>query len=274
MNDHAALGFFLASGAGQRFCMYHPPAPGPCRGAVLFVAPFGDEMNKSRRMAALQARRLAAQGFGVLLPDLGGCGDSDGEMDWAGWHADLAQAAAWLGERLEGPLYLLGLRLGGLLALDFARRCPAVAGIVLWQPVTLGEAFITQLLRLKLAGNLLAEGGAPATGSAELRAALDAGEVLEIGGYELTPAMARDIGVLEAAALAPPGCPVHWFELVADASRPLSPATVRIAAAWRGAGVALATATLACPPFWSTQEIHQCDALLAATGTAFDGMHA
>jgi len=33
-------------------------------------------MNKSRRMAALQARVFAAMGFGVLQIDLFGCGDS------------------------------------------------------------------------------------------------------------------------------------------------------------------------------------------------------
>jgi alpha/beta superfamily hydrolase len=37
-------------------------------------------MNKARRMAALQARALAALGYGVLLLDLHGCGDSSGDF--------------------------------------------------------------------------------------------------------------------------------------------------------------------------------------------------
>ena len=90
--------FFLESAPGRRFCLFHPPA-GACRGAVLYVHPFAEEMNKSRRMAALQARALAAAGYGVLQIDLHGCGDSDGgfgEARWEQWHADLAAARAWL----------------------------------------------------------------------------------------------------------------------------------------------------------------------------------
>ena len=63
--------FFLPVGGGQRFCLYHPAA-GECRGAVLYVHPFAEEMNRSRRMAALKARELASLGFAVLQPELQG----------------------------------------------------------------------------------------------------------------------------------------------------------------------------------------------------------
>ena len=47
---------------GQRFCLWHAdPAHAP--GAlVVHVHAFAEEMNKSRRMAALQSRALAAAG--------------------------------------------------------------------------------------------------------------------------------------------------------------------------------------------------------------------
>ncbi len=54
-------------------------------------------MNKSRRMAALQARAFAAMGFGVLQIDLFGCGDSSGDFSdarWDIWKQDLAIARA------------------------------------------------------------------------------------------------------------------------------------------------------------------------------------
>jgi hypothetical protein len=41
------------------FCIEHAP-PRRVRGAVLYVPPWAEEMNKSRRMAALQSRALAA----------------------------------------------------------------------------------------------------------------------------------------------------------------------------------------------------------------------
>ena len=269
----AAEPFFLATPAGQRFCVFHPPA-GPCAGAVLIAPPFGDEMNKSRRMIALQARRLAALGFGVLQIDLQGCGDSDGELRdvrWAGWQADLEAGAAWLSARLEAPLYLLGLRMGALLALDLARSRPGVSGIVLWQPLASGDAFITQLLRLKLAGSMALADGAPAPSTTALRAALAAGEMLEIGGYEITGALAGDLAALDLRALAPT-IPVHWFDMVADAERPLPPAAARTIDAWRAEGVTLTAAAVAGPAFWSTQEISESGALLDATCAVFEGL--
>ena len=46
----------------QRFCLFHP-AQGGVRGGLLYLHPFAEEMNKARRMAALQARLLAENGF-------------------------------------------------------------------------------------------------------------------------------------------------------------------------------------------------------------------
>ena len=263
--DAAASPFFLDTAAGRRFCIFHPPH-GPCKGALLLVPPFGDEMNKARRMFALQARMLAARGIGVLQLDLAGSGDSDGDLAdarWAAWTADVAAGAAWLAARLERPPVLLGLRLGGLLALDAARSLPGLRGIVLWQPVVSGDAFVSQLLRLKLASQMVAGGSGDAVAAS--RAALAAGEIVEIGGYAMTSGLTGDIAALGAEAMAPLSCPVRWFELAAGPDRPLAPATTRIAAHWRDRGAVVAVSVLACPPFWSTQEIQCCDALLGAT---------
>ncbi len=267
----AAEPFFLATASGQRFCVFHPPQ-GHYAGAVLAVPPFGDEMNKSRRMAALQARSLAARGFGVLRLDLEGCGDSEGDLRdarWLGWKDDLAAGAAWLSARLGAPLSLLGLRTGALLALDFARGRSDIGAIVLWQPVASGEVFLTHLLRLKLAGGMLGDGAASAS-TAALRAALAAGETLEIGGYEISGALAQDLGAQDLRTLTP-GQPVHWFEVAADGERPISPGSARIIDAWRAAGVAIESATVAGPAFWATQEISESAALIEATCSAFEG---
>jgi len=76
-------------------------------------------MNKARRMAALQSRRLAAAGYSVLQIDLFGCGDSSGDFAdarWEIWKQDLRLALGWLKPRVAGPLGLWGLRLGATLA--------------------------------------------------------------------------------------------------------------------------------------------------------------
>jgi exosortase A-associated hydrolase 2 len=267
--------FFLQAEQGQRFCLFHPPAV-PCRGTVLYVAPFGEEMNKTRRMAAMQARDLAAHGFGVLLLDLHGCGDSSGDFSdarWDIWKDDLAQGHQWLQARLGQPVSVWGLRLGALLALDYARGATQpVTNLMLWQPVHNGATFLTQFLRLRIANDMLAEGKEKSGGTQALRAALRAGEVLEVAGYDLAPALAASIESLDAAALAVTGCPVHWFEAVQAEGRPISPAGAKVFAAWQSQGVALDVHLVTCPPFWATQEVTECAALIAATSAVFAGL--
>jgi exosortase A-associated hydrolase 2 len=267
----AAQPFFLGSGAEQRFCLFYP-AHGPARGALLYLHPFGEEMNKARRMAALQCRPLAAQGYAVLQIDLHGCGDSAGEFAdarWDSWLDDCARGCAWLHDKLGLPVTLWGLRLGALLALDHARSASsAPAALLLWQPVLNGAAFLTQTLRLRIASDMFSE-GAEKTGTKELRESLRGGTVLEVAGYAIHPALADSLDALDAAAMAPLRCPVHWLEVVAAPERPMAPAGARVADAWRAAGAELQLALVACPPFWSTQEIAECPSLLTATSAIF-----
>ncbi len=278
MSAPAAQPFFLPAAAGQRFCLYYPAAGDACRGAVLYIHPFGDEMNKARRMAALQSRALAAKGYSVLQIDLYGCGDSSGEFAearWDIWKDDLALASAWLLERAGAPLTLWGLRLGALLALDYAAGAVRKPDhMLLWQPVHGGAAFLTQYLRLLSANAMLADAGKPAAeksgGAAALKASLLGGQMLEVAGYELAPELAAAIDQRDSGKLALPTCPVQWFESVASAERALTPAVERIAANWRDQGVALQVERVVCQPFWTTQEITVSDDLLAATTSYFD----
>ena len=268
--------FFLQADCGGRFCLYHPPqAEKECRGAFIYVHPFGEEMNKSRRMAALQARAFAAMGFGVLQIDLYGCGDSSGDFSdarWDIWKQDIAAAREWLEERLSAPVSLWGLRLGALLALDFAKSAKKKFDhIILWQPVISGESFLTQFLRLRLANEMLSAGrgsGASTGGTSALRNTLRAGESLEVAGYELTPELASAIDGLKAVELAVTDSPVHWFEIVAEPGRPMTPIGGKVVSAWRHSEVKLFLHLVPCPPFWATQEIAECPELVTATTNA------
>jgi exosortase A-associated hydrolase 2 len=272
--DRPAEPFFLKTGSGDRFCLYHAPTPDrECRGSFIYVHPFAEEMNKSRRMAALQARSFADAGFGVLQIDLYGCGDSSGEFGdarWEIWKADLAAARKWLEDRAGAGVSLWGLRLGALLALDFAKESPgAFDEIILWQPVINGESFLTQFLRMRLASEMLGGGEDKAPGTQQMRKAMAAGESLEVAGYELAPALAASIDGTNAAGLAMTGMPVHWFELVLEPGRPLPPAAARVASAWQQQGVDLHVHLVPATPFWASQEITECPALLTATTGLF-----
>lgn len=266
--------FFLpAADGGQRYCLHHR-AQGTPRGAVLYVPPFGDEMNKARRMAALQARALAQHGVDVLQIDLLGCGDSSGDSADArleAWRDDLLLAVDWLATQTGHRPQLLGLRLGALLALDFARYRPAAcARVIMWQPVTDGAAFVTGLYRQQLAGRMLdaSDTGTAAGGAmAALRARVLAGAPLEVGGYLLDPALLGAIEALALARLTPLGHPMHWYDIGA-AGRALAPAIATLLRDWRAAGVTVQYTAFDGPPFWLTPEISTCMPLLAATVAA------
>lgn len=246
------------------FQVLHEPAAVPPRGVVLYVHPLAEEMNKSRRMAAVQARALAARGFAVLMPDLYGCGDSAGDFAdarWETWVEDLRRARDGLLARYGVPLVLWGLRAGCLLLNELHADCPEPpAAIVLWQPVANGELHLTQFLRLRMAAGMM-DGAKETTG--QLRARLDGGEVLEVAGYGLAPELATR---LAAARLDPfPDAPVGWFEVASAEGAQLPPASARIVDAWRADGLPVHTAAVHGEPFWTTQEIREAPPLIDET---------
>ncbi len=251
--------FFFDVDPGTRFSLYHAPAPHvPPRGAILYVHPFAEELNRSRRMAALQARNFSALGFAVLQIDLFGCGDSCGDFNaarWEQWKRDLDAARAWLADRCTGPLHLWGLRLGGLLALDYA-AARQVDGLILWQPFLNGRTCINQFLRQRT--------GAASAGA--LRAELLVRGMLEVEGYELAAPLAQAIDACDAGALALPACPVHWF--ASGSPHALAARAARLQRRWAASGATLHLHPLQGAPFW-TGEHTECPALLDATSAAF-----
>lgn len=254
------------------------------RGLVVYAHPFAEEMNKSRRMAAMQARALAAAGYGVLQPDLLGCGDSAGDFGdatWASWVEDIVQACHWLRNEAKTwaaqpqiamdagalPLTLWGLRAGTLLAIEAAMRLGNVQCLLLWQPAPSGKPLLHQFLRLQMAGELI---GAGARGGTEaLRSRLAAGETVELAGYRLSPSMAQG---LEQARLAPVAGvrSLHWLELSTLEDATLSPASASTVAAWRQAGCDVRTHLVRGPAFWQTTEIEDAPDLISTTLSALD----
>ena len=270
--------FFLNASGGQRLCVYHAPPSGiRIREALIYLHPFCNEMNKSRRMASLQARALAREGVAVLQIDLYGCGDSSGDFAdalWDIWKEDVSLAHKWLDDSLGVPVSLWGLRLGALLALDYASESGRlIPKLILWQPGSTGESYITQFLRMRIANEMLtadsSKSAASNHGTQGLRSIMKQGQSLEIAGYELVPALAAAIDRLKVASLTPRGSKVEWFEIMADVGRDLPPVSQQILAEWRRQGVAVDSHCVVGLPFWATQEIAECPALLHATTNTF-----
>jgi len=269
---HEPRHFFLTSAVGQRFAVWHPASRRPALGAVLSVQAFAEEMNKSRRMVALQAARLAECGFDVLRIDLLGTGDSSGdhgEATWQAWLDDLVHAVDWLARESGAPLWLWGQRAGCLLACAVARQLARPVRFAFWQPPPHGKLVLQQFLRLKTMGDL-SEGRGKGQ-MAALRETLAQGRSVEIAGYRLDPALAAG---LEAALLEPPpGTPAAVFIEVLAPSPPgqpqaapqVSPGVSASAARWAQSGVRTATRAVAGPPFWQTAEIEVVPELIRAT---------
>lgn len=263
--------FFLAdenAARGQRFCVFHAPAALPPRAAVLHVHAFAEEMNKSRRMAALQARALAEAGCAVLQIDLLGCGDSSGSFDdtsWEEWVQDVLLGARWLQARYNAPLWLWGLRTGGLLAAAAAERLGTPCNLLLWAPVANGRTALQQFLRLKTAAEML--GGKARGVMDELRSRLAAGEVLDVAGYRIAPGLAQG---MEQAILRPVASVqrMEWIELSTMPDGTPSPLASQSVAAWQASGCASRASLVQGPAFWQTTEIETAPALLPATISA------
>jgi exosortase A-associated hydrolase 2 len=127
-----------------------------------------------------------------------------------------------------------------------------------------GRAHLTQFLRLKVAGDALGD-AAVRSDTKTLRQQLARGETVEIAGYALSPAVA---GPMEAAELelgAGYARRVWWYEVNADAGASIAPASQAKIDAWRNRGVAVEATVVEGLPFWQTQEIAECPALVEAT---------
>lgn len=256
--------FYLPTASGNLFCILTRPPPA-CTvvGALLYLHPFAEELNKTRRMAALGARMLAAQGYVVLQVDLRGCGDSAGDFadaSWSGWCDDALYAARWLQQKKQGPFWIGGLRAGALIASVVLPHLPDTVGVLLWQPVLNGQRHLTQFLRLKLAENMHSPERAD---THTLRAQLAAGQALEIAGYSLSPTLAH--GLDDATFTLPPGYTGRVVCLEINASNAPSPAVNAAAMRWREVGARVEAVAVTGPDFWQTREIETCPALLAET---------
>lgn len=261
---------FLAGPSGDAlFALHHQPRQCPAHAAVLYLHPFAEELNKVRRMAAVQARALAGAGCAVLQVDLRGCGDSEGELEhlcWDDWLDDALHAARWLQQRHPGlPLWLWGARAGCLIAGAIADRVDPPPNLLFWAPVASGRTQLQQFLRIKLAGALLDGGGGAAL--AGLKRTLDGGGVVDVAGYRLPSALA--LGLDQAKLQVPRRpCRIEWLEVSSRAEPSVSPAAERWLDESRAAGHHVHAAVVSGPAFWQTTDIEEAPALVAATSHA------
>lgn len=257
--------FFLSLKTRQCFCIFTPAQTLGAKGAVLYVHPFAEELNKSRRMVALQVRDLAKSGFDVLQIDLSGCGDSSGDFadaTWERWIEDVLFASRWLQSRSQGSFWLWGLRSGALLAAAVNDLFDQPWQQIFWQPVLDGNTVVRDFLRLGVAGGLLS-GNGPAR-LKELKSALASGNVVEVAGYGFSPLMAGRVGEVKLQpARRLDAQRVVWLDVRNGGVTP--PQTLTAFEKYRTSGATLVYEEVAGPPFWQTAEIEEIPALIERT---------
>ena len=245
---------------------------GASTGAMLYLPPFVEEMNRCRSHVVLQARSLAAAGWHCLLLDPYGTGESDGQTTdgrWAHWLADAEAAVGWLAQQTGHAPALWGLRTGALLAAELAsgllaRNPDALRGLLLWQPVLDGKLFLTRYLRLRIASQMVHDGNRETTDG--IRARLSAGEEVEVAGYPLTGHLADALATRRMADL--PGLerlPIAWLEVVAKPEQPLAPPSRKLVDGLLAAGGQVLARTAVGPMVWQLSDREDAPALQAAS---------
>jgi alpha-beta hydrolase superfamily lysophospholipase len=157
----------------------------------------GHEYIESHRAYQKLAVRLCQAGFPVLRFDFYGCGDSagDGNHDHLGqWLADITTAVDEIRRRARViKVSLVGLRLGGSLAILAGAQRGDVEGLVLWDPVISGKTYVEQLTQLHRETLQRANTPPPS--------ALMKERPTEILGFPLTDSLFTDLIKLDLSAI-------------------------------------------------------------------------
>ena len=197
--------FFFGTSKQPLFGAYYPAAGRPARRvAVLLCNPFGQEAIFAHRIFRVMADRLARNGFHVMRFDYYATGDSSGDCEEGTldrWVDDVTIASEELVDTsgVQGVAWI-GLRLGATIAaLASARQASPLSGLVLWEPVIDGPAYLEELRQAHL--RLLAEDlefppphpfGAGPAASVEIDQAL---------GFAVPPRLRQQIRALDAGKL-------------------------------------------------------------------------
>lgn len=272
--------FFLHTKTGRRLCVMHHVSPlNACRGIIIYVQAFGEELNKSRRMATLQAHHLATRGFATIIMDLYGLGDSDGDLAdarWEIWKQDLRYLYTWLRLQTNAPVHLLGLRLGALLSIDFSNQSDfPIHQLILWQPCFDGAQFLSEFFRTHMLSDMLnkhhfSDHGKKISDTNDERSS----EIVEVLGYDISPALKQSVASVNLYQFEHINANLTWIDIdphsTTDAPNELSPKKQKHHRYLQTICADVVVAHCQGDLFWHTQEITTCTKLIEMTSAVFE----
>jgi uncharacterized protein len=142
--------FYFGAPEAALFGAYHAPQSRSTRACgVVLCQSMGEEYIRFHRAVRHLAERLATVGFPVVRFDWYGCGDSAGEAEQGRlerWRTDLAEALGEIRRRAGvATVCLIGMRLGGSLAMLVGAERGDVDSMVLWDPIISGNGYLREL---------------------------------------------------------------------------------------------------------------------------------
>lgn len=142
--------FHFGSSHKKLFGIYTPRSgPAVCDAAVLLCYPFGQEYMRAHMAYRQLATLLSRGGLPVMRFDYYATGDSYGEGHEALFSTWIENTDAALDElkAISGAshVYLVGLRLGALIAAKIAGNRKDAKKLVLWDPIVSGVEYLTEL---------------------------------------------------------------------------------------------------------------------------------
>jgi exosortase A-associated hydrolase 2 len=253
---------------GERFFTLQFLSEDTPKAHIVFIPPFAEEMNRCRSLVATQARSFARAGYSCTLIDFYGTGDSQGrlcEASLAIWKRNIQLAVNSLQHDYPAPLILWGLRLGGLIALDYAAGSEfKPQEIILWHPVNSAALYVNQVLRQRVA-SLMVKNLPPET-TKEIRQRLAQGENVEVAGYTLSEMLVRDIEGIEFTNMSQLSAgTIFWLEHVSEAGKDIGLASRKVVDQLTQQSNRVEVQTFCDPPIWQLYDRDFAPQLLAAT---------
>lgn len=186
MTDPEVFGY-LDDGAEPLYFAYHP-AKSAARGTVLLCSALGLEATHAARVWVSWARHLSHEGWNTVHFDWRGTGESAGdfsEVTFDDWQNDLRRMCHALLAKGHGPIVLLGLRGGALLAAQAFADYLGDA-LVMWEAPQSGHAHLMEILRRKLAADYALNSVATRKTRDDYVAEIAVGGSVEVEGYPWT----------------------------------------------------------------------------------------